>query len=86
MKNYKLPVLALAAASVFMFTGCDPDDDPINELEVPSTYVFERDGSCSELLHPVLRIEDRCRRKGHSKPRVLVGRVLPVHHRPQVER
>jgi hypothetical protein len=48
MKNYKLPVLALAAASVFMFTGCDPDDDdPINELEVPSTYVFERNGSSS---------------------------------------
>jgi len=46
MHNFKLPILGLVAASVFMFTGCAPDD-PINELEVPSTYVFERDGSSS---------------------------------------
>lgn len=47
MNHYKLPVLGLMAASVLMFAGCEKDDDPINELEVPSTYVFERNGSSS---------------------------------------
>ena len=47
MHNFKLPFIGLMAASVFIFSGCDTDDNPTNELEVPSTYVFERDGSSS---------------------------------------
>ena len=47
MHNFKLPFIGLMAASVFVFSGCDTDENPTNELEVPSTYVFERDGSSS---------------------------------------
>lgn len=45
MFKFKLPVLGLLATSAFIFTGCETDDDdPINELEVPSSYSFERNG------------------------------------------
>lgn len=48
MYNFKLPMVGMAILSASVFTGCNTDDDdPINELEVPSTYVFERDGSSS---------------------------------------
>lgn len=45
MLNFKLPLVGLMAASVMMFSGCDTDDDDnINQLEVPTTYAFERNG------------------------------------------
>ncbi len=47
MSKFKLQpivLLAMASSTLFIF-GCDNETDPIDELEVPSTYVFTRNGT-----------------------------------------
>lgn len=47
MLNHKLhSILILAAvAGTLILSGCETDSDPIDQLEVPSTYTFMRDGN-----------------------------------------
>jgi hypothetical protein len=47
MLKYKLQsiLILVATAGTMVFTGCDTESNPIDQLEVPGTYAFMRDGN-----------------------------------------